>query len=54
MRLKADDPMGERELQDCQSHYLGLADKHRKNQKAERASIADDLVSEMELEGRVE
>lgn len=51
---KADDPMGERELQDYQSHYLDLADKYKRQKKAELSSIADDLVFEMELVSQVD
>lgn len=50
----ADDPIGERELQDYQSHYLDLADKYRTRGKAELAGIGDDLVFEMELVRQVE
>ena len=52
--FKADDPMGERELQDYQGHYLDIADKYRKKQQAERVSIAEDLVFEMELVSQVD
>ena len=52
--FKADDPMGERELQDYQSHYLDIADKYRKKRQAELVSIADDLVFEMELVSQVD
>lgn len=50
----ADDPMGERELQDYQSHYLDLADKYKRQQKVELTSIANDLVFEMELVSQVD
>ncbi|PST49206.1 DEAD/DEAH box helicase [Bifidobacterium callitrichos] len=50
----ADDPIGERELQNYQSHYLDLADKYRRRGKAELAGIGDDLVFEMELVRQVE
>lgn len=50
----ADDPAGERELQDYQSHYLEVRDKHRGRRQAELVSIADDLVFEMELIKQVE
>ena len=53
-QFSADDPMGERELQDYQSHYLDLADKYKRQRKAELASIGDDLVFEMELVKSVE
>lgn len=53
-RFAEDDPLGERELQDYQSHYLDLADKYKKQRQAELASIGDDLVFEMELVKQVE
>lgn len=49
-----DDPMGERELQDYQSHYLDIADKYRHQREAELVDIGDDLVFEMELVKQVE
>ena len=49
-----DDPIGERELQDYQSHYLDIADKYRRKREAELVDIGDDLVFEMELVKQVE
>ncbi|WP_293673637.1 type I restriction endonuclease subunit R [uncultured Parolsenella sp.] len=42
------------ELQDYQSEYLDLRDKYRKRDNAEKDSIADDLVFEMELVRQIE
>lgn len=49
-----DDPIGERELQDYQSHYLDVADKYRRRREADLVDIGDDLVFEMELVRQVE
>lgn len=50
----ADDPVGERELQDYQSHYLDIADKYRRRREAELVDIGDELTFEMELVKQVE
>ena len=42
------------QLQDYQSVYLDLREKYRKRGEAEKASIADDLVFEMELVRQIE
>ena len=49
-----DDPIGERELQDYQSHYLDIADKYRCRREADLVDIGDDLTFEMELVKQVE
>ena len=49
-----DDELGDWELQDYQSVYLDLRDKYRDREHAEKESIADDLVFEMELVRQIE
>lgn len=44
-----DDTMGAWELQGYQGMYLDLRDEYRRRERAEKESIADDLVFEMEL-----
>ena len=48
------DDLDEWELQDYQSVYLDLRDKYRERDGAEKESIADDLVFEMELVRQIE
>ena len=48
------DDLDDWELQDYQSVYLDLRDKYRDREHAEKESIADDLVFEMELVRQIE
>ena len=52
--FEGDDPATPREIQDYQSEYLAVRDEMKGRQKAEKESIADDLVFEMELVRQVE
>lgn len=48
------DPISPRQLQDYQSVYLDLYDKHHHRDKEEKESIIDDVVFEIELVKQVE
>lgn len=52
--FEEDDPATQREMQDYQSEYLAVRDEIRDRRRAEKESIADDLVFEMELVRQVE
>lgn len=52
--FEEDDPAAQREMQDYQSEYLAVRDEIRDRRRAEKESIADDLVFEMELVRQVE
>ena len=47
--FEEDDTIGTWELQGYQGMYLDLRDEYRRRERAEKESIADDLVFEMEL-----
>lgn len=49
-----DDPLSPRDLQNYTSIYNSLWEKHRKREKAEKESILDDVVFEIELVKQVE
>ncbi len=53
-QFKTDDVVSPRMLQDLQSTYLDLADQFRRDSRAEKADIVDDLVFEIELIRQVE
>lgn len=53
-QFKDDDVMSPRTLQDLQSVYLDLADEFKRDAKADKADIVDDLVFEIELIRQVE
>jgi type I restriction enzyme, R subunit len=52
--FSADQSLTPRQLQDYQSVYLGLHDKHRGKNAPEKASILDDVVFEIELIKQIE
>ena len=52
--FEGDDTLPDWELQNYQSIYLDLREKYRNRDKAEKESIADDLVFEMELVRQIE
>ncbi len=52
--FEGDDTADAWELQDYQSVYLDLRDKYRERERAQKESIADDLVFEMELVRQIE
>ena len=52
--FEGDDPATPREMQDYQSEYLAVRDEIRDRKRAEKESIADDLVFEMDLVRQIE